>query len=71
MKRKSFPALRLISIFFVFLLYSIALAEELPTPAEEVNYTQYSQYEEVARFLSIVDHLSEKMTVQIIRVDNQ
>jgi len=33
------------------------------TPAEEANYLQYTQTEEIARFLSLVDHLSPEVNV--------
>jgi hypothetical protein len=36
------------------------------TPAELVNYTQYSQHEQISRFLSLLDSLSEELTVQIV-----
>lgn len=36
------------------------------TPAEAANYSQYSQYEEISHFLSLLDFLSKELTVQII-----
>jgi hypothetical protein len=54
-------------IFLIFTFFSIlAFAQSVKTPAEETNYTQYSQAEDVAQFLSRVDHLSREMTVQVI-----
>lgn len=42
-------------ILTVWLLSAIPLvAEVLKTPAEEARYTRYSQYEDVARFLSVL-----------------
>jgi len=54
----------LIFFLFSFALYSQALT--VKTPGEELNYIQYSQHEEITRFLSRVDHLSKEMTVQIV-----
>ncbi|NPV82966.1 MAG: DUF2817 domain-containing protein [Candidatus Aminicenantes bacterium] len=53
-------------ILAVWLLSSISLAAELvKTPAEETRYTRYSQYEDVARFLSV---LSARYPVLKIRM---
>ncbi len=41
-------------------------AQTLKTPAEEARYLQYSQHEEVARFLSSLVFLSKEVTVQVI-----
>jgi len=38
----------------------------LKTPAEESRYTQYSQHEEIARFLSALDFLSPEVAVRVI-----
>lgn len=55
---------------FIFLVFSflaiLSFAQSVKTPAEEINYTQYSQAEDVAQFLSRVGHLSKEMTVQVI-----
>lgn len=61
-------SLRVVIIVCFFLLFfSFALkAETVKTPAEESNYTQYSQNEEIACFLSQVDNLSREVRVQII-----
>ncbi len=40
--------------------------QPLKTPAEESRYTQYSQHEEIARFLSALDFLSAEVTVRVI-----
>ncbi len=57
--------MRLTICFSVFL--SIFLnAGTVKTPAEESNYTRYSQNEEISCFLSHVDHLSKKVKIQII-----
>ncbi len=40
--------------------------ESLKTPAEESRYAQYSQHEEIARFLSALDFLSPEVVVQVI-----
>lgn len=53
-------------ILMVWLLSAIPLvAEVLKTPAEEARYTRYSQYEDVARFLSV---LSARHPVLKIRI---
>lgn len=49
--------------FFVGLVQSDGV---IKTPAEAVNYGQYSQYEEISHFLSLLDSLSEELTVQIV-----
>ena len=49
-----------------FILPLSLQAESIKTPAEMTNFTQYSQHEEISRFLSQVDHLSKEMIVQII-----
>ncbi len=53
-------------IFFVSLIPFISGADVVKTPAEETNYTQYSQNEEIASFLSRLAHLSKEAVVQII-----
>ncbi|MBM3285043.1 MAG: DUF2817 domain-containing protein [Candidatus Aminicenantes bacterium] len=55
----------------MFLILALALVhsglgQTLKTPAEESRYTQYSQHEEIARFLSALDHFSPETTVQVI-----
>jgi len=44
----------------------IAQSDAIKTPAEESNYTRYSQNEEIARFLSLIDNLSQETTIQIM-----
>ena len=41
-------------------------AQAIPTPAEESGYRQYSQHEDVARFLSVLDHASREMAVRVV-----
>ncbi|MBN2409277.1 MAG: DUF2817 domain-containing protein [Candidatus Aminicenantes bacterium] len=58
-------------ILFVFLLVfswgSISRAADgLKTPAEAAGYARYSQHEDIARFLSALDHASSEMRVRII-----
>ncbi len=48
------------------LLCSTFQAQTLKTPAEEANDLQYSQHEEVARFLSSLAFLSKEVTIQVI-----
>lgn len=56
-----------IFISFIVFFFSLALqAAAVKTPAEEKNYTQYSQNEEISLFLSSIDYLSREMNVQII-----
>lgn len=53
-------------ILAVWILSSISLAAEvIKTPAEETRFTRYSQYEDVARFLSV---LSARYPVLKIRI---
>ncbi len=53
-------------ILAVWILLSISLAAEvIKTPAEETRYTRYSQYEDVARFISV---LSARYPVLKIRI---
>ncbi len=56
-------------IFFVLLflfLTPVFKAENIKTPAEANQYTRYSQNEEIARFLSHVDHISAQLTVEVV-----
>jgi len=41
-------------------------AQALKTPAEEVRYAQYSQHEEVARFLSALESQAKEVKVQVV-----
>ena len=54
------------SIFLFFSIWIFAQAQALKTPAEESNFTRYSQNEDIARFLSAADFLSKELTVQVI-----
>jgi hypothetical protein len=49
-----------------FVLCLSTQAQTLKTPAEEANFLQYSQHEEIARFLSSLAFLSKEVTVQVI-----
>jgi hypothetical protein len=57
-----------LSLFAILLLFmGLARgASVVKTPAEEVNYRQYSQHEQIGRFLSLLDSLSEELAVQIV-----
>lgn len=56
----------LLFILFTCFFSSVSPAKDIKTPAEEANYTQYSQYEDVTRFLSRTDELSKELAVRII-----
>jgi len=56
----------ILAIFFLFFSSFILGADTVKTPAEEIGYSQYSQYEEITAFLSRVSHISEKIKIQII-----
>jgi len=62
---KFYKSLFLFILFFCF-LPSLSQAETVKTPAEEVNYARYSQYQDVTRFLSRTDELSKELAVRII-----
>ena len=49
-----------------FVLCLSSQAQTLKTPAEEANYLQYSQHEDIVRFLNSVANLSKQVTVQVI-----
>ena len=57
-----------IIIFFIGLsfIFTGSEAQTLKTPAEEANYKQYSQHEEIARFLCALDAQAKEVAVQII-----
>ncbi|UCE22254.1 MAG: DUF2817 domain-containing protein [Candidatus Aminicenantes bacterium] len=56
-----------VCIIFVFSFsVTVLLAGAVKTPAEETNFTQYSQHEEVSRFLSRLDQLSKELEIRII-----
>jgi hypothetical protein len=58
---------KLVYVIFIFSLSVTALlARAVKTPAEEINFTRYSQHEEVSRFLSRLDQLSKELEIQII-----
>ena len=58
----------LVIVFLLCLFLSALALDEVPikTPGEKVNHTRYSQNEDIALFLSQVDHLSPEVEVQII-----
>jgi hypothetical protein len=62
----SFKKTTCLIIFFLAFFSLTSNAEIIKTPAEEANYTRYSQHEDIARFLSAVDCQSKEMTVQVI-----
>jgi hypothetical protein len=43
-----------------------AQAQLVRTPAEEQGYSQYSQHEDIARFLSVLDHASRETAVRVV-----
>jgi hypothetical protein len=43
-----------------------AAAQAIRTPGEESGYRQYSQHEDIARFLSVLDQASPEMTVWVV-----
>lgn len=53
-------------IFFLIFFTLTSSAEIIKTPAEETKYTRYSQYEDIAQFLSMVDYQSKEITIQVI-----
>lgn len=61
--RKFFALLILAITFFISVTASFS---QLKTPAEETRYTRYSQYEDVARFLSMLEARSPVVKVKIV-----
>ncbi|MDD8030591.1 MAG: DUF2817 domain-containing protein [Acidobacteriota bacterium] len=64
-------------IFLIILVmgfWQASAASQIKTPAEEGRYVKYSQYEEVVRFISLLDAKSEVLQVRLIgrtkEVDN-
>jgi hypothetical protein len=55
-----------VSIFVFVLGATVEAAEVLKTPAETTGYTRYSQHEEIARFLSVLDNASPEMSVRVV-----
>ena len=55
----------IIYLFFSFFAQALE-TEPVKTPGEKFNYTRYSQNEDIALFLSQVDHLNPEVEVQII-----
>jgi len=65
-EKKSFK--ELILLFFLFCFFSLPSQAQttIKTPAEEANYTKYSQHEDITEFLSRIAHLSKETSVKII-----
>ncbi len=58
---------KLVYVFIVFSFFVTVLqARTVKTPGEETNFTQYSQHEEISRFLSRLDQLSKELEIRII-----
>jgi hypothetical protein len=51
--------------WIVLLLAAPLWAQSLKTPAEESNWSRYTQYEDVARFLQAIDQASKEAVVQL------
>lgn len=52
--------------FFVCFQGSLRAEEKIKTPAEAVNYVQYTQHEDIAFFLSRLAHLSPELEVRVV-----
>ncbi len=66
MLKKGFLVIALIIYLFLFFPAPDLEAESIKTPGEKINYIRYSQNEDIAIFLSQVEHLSPELEVQII-----
>jgi len=54
-------------ILFCFFFVSFSLAETpIKTPAEKSNYSQYTQYQDIAYFLSRLNSISDNLVVKIV-----
>jgi len=51
---------------FLLFLAMFSQAAIVKTPAEQTNFTEYSQHEAITRFLSKLDYVSKEISVQII-----
>jgi len=51
---------------FLLFLAMFSQAAIVKTPAEQTNFTEYSQHEAITRFLSELDYISKEISVQII-----
>ncbi len=51
---------------FVCVPGGLRAEEKIKTPAEAVNFVQYTQHEDIARFLSRLAHLSPELEVRIV-----
>jgi hypothetical protein len=65
-KRVSRVAFKVLLLCLLSAAVYLPAAELIKTPAEAVNYVQYSQYEEIARFLSRLEHIAPELAVQVI-----
>jgi hypothetical protein len=55
------------ALIFVFMSgWTLRPAEVLKTPGEACGYIRYSQHEDIARFLSLLDDASPEMSVRVI-----
>lgn len=66
MKKRNSGKIPGLLFVMVLALADQGTSQTLKTPAEETRYTRYSQHEDVARFLSALDHLSAEVAVQVI-----
>ncbi|MDH7512561.1 MAG: DUF2817 domain-containing protein [Clostridiales bacterium] len=66
MNKENFGRRACLVFILALALVQSGLGQTLRTPAEESRYTQYSQHEEIARFLSALDFLSPEVTVRVI-----
>jgi len=59
---------RMVIFFSLIFLFSVLgqAASPIKTPAEEVRFIKYSQYEDIARFLSVLEARSGVLKVRII-----
>ena len=55
----------LLIMFLGAWLFSAGAFGSIKTPAEAVNFTVYSQYEEISTFLSRLDYLSPQLVVRV------
>ncbi len=53
-------------LLLIIFLVQFVTSQTLKTPAEESRYTQYSQHEDIARFLSALDFLSAEVAIRVI-----
>ncbi|HZX10019.1 MAG TPA: M14 family zinc carboxypeptidase, partial [Acidobacteriota bacterium] len=57
----------LLIVSFLIVFVSLSLAEApLKTPAENSNYSEYTQYQDIAYFLSRLGEISENLVVRVV-----